>query len=503
MSRCSSPPIGLLLVLLSANAFAEAEVVRPPTLSASLEGGFAWRDTRLLQGVDEQLATTNINDVSPLLLRLKADGYFLRWLGVEGALTGDFFSILSVSNQRYGLAAGGSARAGVALRLLSSGGFLLNGAVGYAGWWSPVVRLTAATPAPTPDALLSHGLAVRLGLGYAGERFEALLDGLVQGSLNRRVNQLEAGAWLGGRFIELGPAALWVGVNGAFFLELSAVGYSGLALRVALGVKVVLRPPRPAGTLLEGASEGGTALVLQATLPDGAPAVGALLSVDGAPAVPADAKGGARVPVQAGARAVKVVLAGYRPATATVKAEEGRATVLALRLEALSGPGSLTGVVRASATGKPVPGATVTAGELPPLQTGDDGAYRLEQVGPGPVQVRVEAPGFNPAEEVAQVPPEAAATLDVQLEPLGKGSPATVRGLVRSRTGEVLKANVVIKNSQAKVQVGPEGRFYVTVPGGTYFFIISAPGYVTQTKKVVLADGDQAILHAELQKVSK
>lgn len=502
MPRRSSPAIALLLALLSASALAD-EAVRPPTLSATLEGGFAWRNTRLLRGFDEQLVTTNINDVSPLLMRLKADGYFLRWLGVEGALTGDFFGVLTDTNQRLGLAAGGAVRGGVALRYLSSGGFLLSGSVGYAGWFSPVVRITTLARTTDLDALVSHGPAVRLGLGYAGERFEALADAVVQASLNQRVNQLEAGAWLGGRFIELGPAALWVGLSGGVLLEVSGAGYDGAAVRVALGVKLVVRPPRAAGVALDGAAEGVTSLELQATLPSGAPAVGALLSVDGAPAVQADAKGVVRVPVKAGERAVKVVLAGHRPATATVKVGEGRVTPLALRLEALSGPGTLSGVVRASATGKPVPGATVTVGDAAPLQTGDDGSYRVEKAGPGPVQVRVEAQGFNPADELAQVPPEATATLDVQLEPLGKGSPATVRGLVRSRTGEVLKANVVIKNSPVKVQVSPEGRFYVTVPGGTYLFIISAPGYVTQTKKVVLADGDQAILHAELQRLSK
>lgn len=503
MSRRSAPVIGLAFVLLSASAFAEAEAVRPPSLSASLEGGFAWRNTTFLRGFDGQTSTTNISDVSPLLLRLKADGYFLRWLGVEGALTGDFFGILTAANQRIGTATGGGARAGAALRFLSAGGFLINGSVGYGAWFSPVVRLTAETPRPTLEALVSHGPGVRLGIGYAGERFEALADGLVQLSVNRAVSQLEVGAWLGGRFIELGPAALWVGLNGAFLVELSGVGYNGGALRVALGVKLVMRPPRAAGVAIDGVPSDGTTLVLQASLPDGAPAVGALVSVDGAAAVPADAKGEARVPVKAGDHQVKLVLAGYRPATATVKVLEGRATALPLRLEALSGPGTLSGVVRASATGKPVPGASVTVGELAPVQTGDDGAYRFERAGPGPVQVRVEAQGFNPAEEIAQVPPEAAATLDVQLEPLGKGSPATVRGLVRSRTGEALKANVVIKGSPAKVQVSPEGRFYVTVPGGTYLFIISAPGYVTQTKKVVLADGDQAILHTELQRLSK
>ncbi|MBL8916984.1 MAG: carboxypeptidase regulatory-like domain-containing protein, partial [Archangium sp.] len=136
-------------------------------------------------------------------------------------------------------------------------------------------------------------------------------------------------------------------------------------------------------------------------------------------------------------------------------------------------------------------------------QTDEKGAYTFAAVGPGPVKVRVEAQGFNQADEVAQVPAEGEATLDVTLEALGKGSPATVRGLIRSRTGEAVKANVVVKGVNKKVPVNAEGRFVVTIPGGDYFFVISAPGYVSQTKKVTLADGDQAIFHCELQKVTK
>ena len=145
----------------------------------------------------------------------------------------------------------------------------------------------------------------------------------------------------------------------------------------------------------------------------------------------------------------------------------------------------------------------MTAGDGPPVQTGDDGTYHFASLGPGPVKVKVDAQGFNSADELAQIPPEGAATLEIQLEALGKGSPATVRGLIRSRTGEALKASVTVKGLPTRVQVSPEGRFFVTVPGGTYLFVISAPGYVTQSKKVVLSDGDQAIVHTELQKVSR
>jgi hypothetical protein len=41
------------------------------------------------------------------------------------------------------------------------------------------------------------------------------------------------------------------------------------------------------------------------------------------------------------------------------------------------------------------------------------------------------------------------------------------------------------------------------VPGGTYAVSISAPGHVTQVKSVEVADGDQALFHADLQPVGR
>ena len=70
-----------------------------------------------------------------------------------------------------------------------------------------------------------------------------------------------------------------------------------------------------------------------------------------------------------------------------------------------------------------------------------------------------------------------------------------------------MKATVVLKNTRKnktqKVPVNPEGRFVVTIPSGEYSFVISAPGFLSQTKKVALGDGEQAIFHCELLEVSK
>ena len=497
-------PTAILLAagLLSAVAHA-GEPLRPSYGSITLGGGFSIRDTTFPQR-NEQAQATKITGVSPWLLRLKGDWFPISWLGVEGEGSGDFFKAVKLDQTRLDSGSQrGNGRLGVTLRLLTASGFVLNGSLGYGLSFSPVIRIDTLGGTPVPGALFSHGPVARLGVGYSGERFEALAGAVLMATVNQQVNQLEPTLWLAGRVAEAGPAAFWVGLDGGFLIESSPKGYFGTTARLAIALKVEFLPPAPATKPIVGPGSTPTTLALEVRLPDGTPATGALVSLDdGAPAA-VDAMGVLSVETKPGAHTASAKLSGYRPAKATAEALEGKRTAVVLNLEALTGPGQLSGIVRASATAQPVPEATVTVGEAPPVQTGADGSYKFESVGPGPVKVRVDAQGFTSADEIAQVPPESAATLDIQLEALGKGSPATVRGLVRSRTGEPLKASVVIKGLATKVQVTPEGRFFVTVPGGTWQFVISAPGYVTQTKKVVLADGDQAIVHTELQKAGR
>ena len=501
-------PTAILLIagLLSAAVHAAGEPVRPPIASVTLSGGFSYRSTTFrASNTNGQAQATQIEGVSPWLARLRVDWFPIAWLGVEGEGAGDFFQALqSVTNKLPTLSVRAAGRIGVALRYLSAGGFTLNGSLGYGVSLAPVVRIESRSSMPVAAGLFSHGFIARFGIGYSGARFEGLAGVTAMFAVGGAVNSLEPQLWLAGRVADLGPTALWVGLDLGLLVENSTVRYEGRTLRVAVALKLqLLPPPPPAIPVVDPVLSAPTTLQVQALLPDGTPAAGALVVLDDAAPVAVDALGQLTVKSAPGTHTASARLSGYRDAKASAQVIEGKQTPLVLRLEALTGPGQLSGIVRASATGNPVPGATVTVGDAPPVQTGDDGTYRFASVGPGPVKVRVDAQGFNSADELALIPPEGAATLDVQLEALGKGSPATVRGLIRSRTGEALKASVSIKGQPTRVQVTPEGRFFITVPGGTYLFVISAPGYVTQSKKVVLSDGDQAIVHIELQKGSR
>jgi len=99
-----------------------------------------------------------------------------------------------------------------------------------------------------------------------------------------------------------------------------------------------------------------------------------------------------------------------------------------------------------------------------------------------------------------QVPPEASATVTFTLKATGVRAKATVKGLVLGADGAVPKATVTLAEKKLTVKVKPDGRFELEVPGGRHTITIQAPGYVTQSKVLELADGDQAIFHLELEK---
>jgi hypothetical protein len=117
------------------------------------------------------------------------------------------------------------------------------------------------------------------------------------------------------------------------------------------------------------------------------------------------------------------------------------------------------------------------------------------------VTVQVRAEGFTGADEVAQVPPGGAAQVDFTLTPKTVAVRATLRGLIRTKSGEAVKATVRVVELKLKLQVKADGRFSAEVPSGRYTLVIEARGFVTQTKSVEVSGGDQAIFHAELERL--
>lgn len=491
-----------LLALVATSSLAQApDELRAPRATVSVTLGGAARNISLRAAADENPLERDltIGGVSSMLYRLRADFYVLPWLGldVDGAL--DTFSSQAegapkLAHLRLDV------RALVALRYAFPKYAVLGGGVGYGHARSPFRTYAMQSFTPIGDAFVTHSLAARLFGSLFIDRFEATLDVTLVPRLGSGTTTIEPRLLAGVKVLDLDTFTLSVVAEYSALFDVSEA-YAGQFHRFSGGLRVALRSARAASPIGRLPDQQDASVRVVAKVKDGA-ATAATVSLDGRADESVDAEGAHVWSTTPGEHRVQVKLLGHRTVTRTISATAGEATLVDVSLEALTGPGSLSGVVLSAATKQPVAGANVTVGTAS-VQSDDAGKYAFASVGPGPVKVRVEAQGFTAAEEVAQVPPEQASTLDVALERLGKGSPATVRGLVRTQTGEPLKASVVIKGVATKVTVNGEGRFVVTIPGGDYLFVISAPGYVAQTKKVTLADGDQAIFHCELQKAGK
>jgi len=233
------------------------------------------------------------------------------------------------------------------------------------------------------------------------------------------------------------------------------------------------------------------------TRADGTLVAGALISLS-ATMLTSDASGHFEASdLPEGAVTLKVSAPGLRPSTRQLALASGPPLEVEVVLETPTGPGRITGVVRAGT--KVLPGAKVQ-GQGAVVTSDASGAFTIEKAGPGPVKVSVSRSGYANADEVVQVPAEGTATLEVTLEPVTQRSKAKLRGVISSASGPLAKATVRVPQLKLKQVVKADGRFELEVPGGQYTLIIEAPKHVTQTRTVEVLDGDQAIFQIELEK---
>ena len=75
---------------------------------------------------------------------------------------------------------------------------------------------------------------------------------------------------------------------------------------------------------------------------------------------------------------------------------------------------------------------------------------------------------------------------------------AAIKGVIRSESGEPLQATVHIVEAKARARAGADGSFLLKVPGGRYTLTIEMKGFVSQSRTIEVADGDQAIFSVDL-----
>jgi outer membrane protein OmpA-like peptidoglycan-associated protein len=150
--------------------------------------------------------------------------------------------------------------------------------------------------------------------------------------------------------------------------------------------------------------------------------------------------------------------------------------------------GHLSGVVKSSKGGAPVPGAIVAVAGRPRARvaTDPDGSFESGALPPGPAAIEVTAPGFESAKATAVVSTTSVAELQVTLTP--KVMTGNVRGKVADGGGRGLEASVKFlgaENFEAKSDAS--GSFSAALPVGTYKVMVDAPGFPSREAQLDVA----------------
>lgn len=448
-------------------------------------------------GVDVRNWKYDDHETAGLLLpqlRVDADGWFLPWLGVELDLSSEFAGQLSNVDASSLRSTGG--RAGLAVRHHFESGLSLRAGLGWGGASLPVLLQRETL---VPSAITSSGVSARVEVGFETGRFQAAVSGtlLVPLAGSNQVFMVEPRVWAAVRMFDVASSHWWIGLDGAALID-NGGGYSGVTGRAGLALRVTIddfkvtelsTPPLPLDATLE----------LQVKEADGSPVVAARVSVDETLAGLTDERGQLRLSIPGGAHQLRVQREGLRERREALVLRDGEVKTLAITLATPTGPGNVAGTLFDAVTHRPIANGWISA-DSRDARSAADGTFRVEKVGPGPVRVHVEVPGYAQVEEVAQVPPEGDARLSLSLEPVGRGTPAIIRGLIRARTGGALNATVRVQGQTEPVTLDAEGRFEISLPPGSYTLTVTAPGFVAQAKRFDLSAGEQAVFHCELLK---
>ncbi|MEW5741417.1 MAG: carboxypeptidase regulatory-like domain-containing protein [Myxococcota bacterium] len=495
----------LLIVLLCAGGAAAQSAPTPqapaPTARLFVTGGVAVRDLRQPFAVPSEV---RVQDTDPTTLHASGAYFFSPWLGLDLEARGEIFYATRRNTDIRVPLGGFGLSAQPAFRWSPLAWLDLEAQLGWAVTGRPVISIENPD-APTGSVRIATGPTAGLVVGLEPTswlsaqlfaRSEVPLGSAVgiAGStgVQLRMGALTFGDFRWGVALSYELAAIYLGSGEATLFHTEH--------RIGLGVALLVRKPAPPPPPPRVETNVSGAVTVTGT---GAPIANAVVEVSGWGSVETDTTGAflARE-VPPGTLTVKATAKGFKVVSREVTVAEGQTARVELSLAPPTGPGQVTGVVLA-APDKPLAGVLVRADGGAEKKTGPDGAFTLEGVGPGPVTVTAALAGYEKGEEVVQVPPEATATVTLTLKATGVKAKATVKGLVVGSDGAVPKATVRVVELKKTVTVRGDGRFELEVPGGRYTLTIQAKGYVTQSKVVEVADGDQAIFHAELEKVRR
>jgi hypothetical protein len=190
----------------------------------------------------------------------------------------------------------------------------------------------------------------------------------------------------------------------------------------------------------------------------------------------------------------------YRLLDWATPAPEPAASVLRRPPPPPAAPGSLL-VNVTTLDGFPLSDARVelaSGGASRPVPHDELQRYRLADIAPGELELRVGAERLATVTRRVRVEPGRTLVVDVQLSPAARSG--QIRGLVRSFDGKGLKARIQLEPLGTSLSTDASGGFSVDVPPGRYAVVIDAPGHGRQTRRVEVGEDGVVIVNADLRR---
>jgi carboxypeptidase family protein len=199
--------------------------------------------------------------------------------------------------------------------------------------------------------------------------------------------------------------------------------------------------------------------------------------------------------------AINASAEGYQAVERKVLLPASGQTSVFLPLERIPGPGTVKGrVLREQGGGGekvPIADVEVQLGGQVVARSDAEGLFVVPEAGPGPVTLKLVGAAVRPQEEVVVVPSHGEASVEVVLQQAAEVR-AWMRGRVRSTQGRPIVATLKIAEGRINARTRPTGDFEFRLPAGRYHVTFEARGYVSQTKVIDVAAGDQALFYVDL-----
>jgi outer membrane protein OmpA-like peptidoglycan-associated protein len=174
-------------------------------------------------------------------------------------------------------------------------------------------------------------------------------------------------------------------------------------------------------------------------------------------------------------------------------------------VEASPTMGKVRGLVVDAATQKPVADAIISMPGRPRVLSDADGTFLLLDVPAGPLVLTVTKAGYAPRDVSGAVKAGGVVELNPALAELPPEPPApmTMRGSVLSEDDKPVVATVSAPGASLSKKTSASGEYEFTLASGEQQLEVSAPGFMTQGRRVVGRAGEALVVDFVLKPVPK